>query len=184
LGPRRCGLISHSLDRRRQAICDSRALSAQEGRAVAGLAAEGAPEQKMRPSSTAEGGGQWPLKKTARRRGGYLAVVETGFSRGTRARFYSFIKAFLFLSVAMLGFEVMAYFKGWHLGAPELQRILAYGPVGVRGVFDWLYLSWVMVTGEGAVPRPTSPVPRQRLRVALPHLERRPPYPLPRLLLD
>ncbi|MQL70492.1 hypothetical protein Taro_002822 [Colocasia esculenta] len=80
------------------------------------------------------------------------AVVETGSSRGTRARFYCFIKAFLFLSVAMLGFEVMAYFKGWHLGSPEVQRILAYGPIGVRGVFDWLYSSWVMVRVQYLVP--------------------------------
>ncbi|MQL89557.1 hypothetical protein Taro_022127 [Colocasia esculenta] len=92
------------------------------------------------------------LKKTARRRRGYLAVVEIGSSRGTCARFYSFIKAFLFLSVAMLGFEVMAYFKGWHLGVPELQRILAYRPVGVRGVFDWLYSSWVMVRVQYLAP--------------------------------
>ncbi|CAA6657678.1 unnamed protein product [Spirodela intermedia] len=75
-------------------------------------------------------------------------------SRGLRARFYSCIKLFLFLSLAMLGFEVAAYFKGWHLGgaAPELQRLLAYGPLRVRSIFDWFYSGWVMVRAEYLAP--------------------------------
>lgn len=75
-------------------------------------------------------------------------------SRGLRARFYSCIKLFLFLSLAMLGFEVAAYFKGWHLGgaAPELQRLLAYGPLRVRSIFDWFYSGWVMVRVEYLAP--------------------------------
>ncbi|MQM02184.1 hypothetical protein Taro_034950 [Colocasia esculenta] len=82
-----------------------------------------------------------------------MAAAAPAPRSGLRARFYSCIKAFLFLSVAMLGFEVVAYFKGWHLGAPELQRLLAYGgALGVQGAFDWVYSSWVMVRSEYLAP--------------------------------
>uniref|UniRef100_A0A1D1ZAJ5 Putative xyloglucan glycosyltransferase 12 n=1 Tax=Anthurium amnicola TaxID=1678845 RepID=A0A1D1ZAJ5_9ARAE len=80
------------------------------------------------------------------------AAVEPGAGRGFRARLYSCIKVFLFLSVAMLGLEVVAYYKGWHLGSPELQRLIAYKPLGIRGAFDWLYTSWVMVRTEYLAP--------------------------------
>ncbi|XP_042499351.1 probable xyloglucan glycosyltransferase 12 [Macadamia integrifolia] len=70
-----------------------------------------------------------------------------------KRRIYAFIKAFLWLSLLLLGFEIAAYFKGWHFGAPDLQlqRLLST-PFGVRGIFDWLYSTWVMVRVDYLAP--------------------------------
>ncbi|XP_072956974.1 probable xyloglucan glycosyltransferase 9 [Typha angustifolia] len=68
-----------------------------------------------------------------------------------RTRFYSFIKAFLFLSVLLLGFEVAAYFKGWHLTTPDLQ-IFVLPSFGVHGIFESIYSGWVQVRAEYIAP--------------------------------
>ncbi|XP_028062093.1 probable xyloglucan glycosyltransferase 12 isoform X2 [Camellia sinensis] len=58
-----------------------------------------------------------------------------------RARIYSCIKVFLWISVLLLGFEVAAYYKGWHFGAPNLH--IDY--LSVLGMFDSLYSLWVLI---------------------------------------
>ncbi|CAL5417988.1 unnamed protein product [Camellia sinensis] len=58
-----------------------------------------------------------------------------------RARIYSCIKVFLWISVLLLGFEVAAYYKGWHFGAPNLH--IDY--LSVVGMFDSLYSLWVLI---------------------------------------
>ncbi|XP_002510040.2 probable xyloglucan glycosyltransferase 12 [Ricinus communis] len=70
-----------------------------------------------------------------------------------RTRFYYCIKAFLLLSVLLLGFEIAAYFKGWHFGAPhlQLQHLLAT-PFGFKDVFDSLYSRWVLIRVEYLAP--------------------------------
>ncbi|XP_008812814.2 probable xyloglucan glycosyltransferase 9 isoform X1 [Phoenix dactylifera] len=60
-----------------------------------------------------------------------------------RTRFYSFIKVFLWLSVMLLGVEVVAYFKGWHLGAPQLRGFVFPTSFGVRDLFDSVYSGWI-----------------------------------------
>ncbi|CAN6682316.1 unnamed protein product [Malus baccata var. baccata] len=70
-----------------------------------------------------------------------------------RSRFYFCIKMFLWLSVLLLGFEVAAYFKGWHFGAPHLQlEYLWASPLGVKGAFDWVYSKWVFFRVEYLAP--------------------------------
>ncbi|KAI4366504.1 hypothetical protein MLD38_022375 [Melastoma candidum] len=72
-----------------------------------------------------------------------------------KSRFYSCIKVFLWLSVVLLGFEVAAYFKGWHFGVSsglELQKYLLDSPLVVKGVFDWIYARWVMIRVEYLAP--------------------------------
>ncbi|GMN35911.1 hypothetical protein TIFTF001_005614 [Ficus carica] len=70
-----------------------------------------------------------------------------------RSRFYTFLKAFLWLSVVLLCFEVAAYFQGWHFGASSLQlRYLWTTPFPVRGAFDWVYATWVWVRVEYLAP--------------------------------
>jgi hypothetical protein len=73
-----------------------------------------------------------------------------------KTRFYFFIKMFLWLSVILLGFEIAAYYKGWHFGAPkvlqfQLQSLWAT-PLGVKGIFDWIYSRWVFVRVEYLAP--------------------------------
>ena len=70
-----------------------------------------------------------------------------------KTRFYLFIKIFLWVSVGLLGFEVAAYYKGWHFSAPhlELNYFWAY-PFGVKDVFDWIYSKWVVIRVDYVAP--------------------------------
>ena len=75
-----------------------------------------------------------------------------------RGRFYGCIKIFLWLSVVLLGFEIAAYFKGWHIGTPDLQRLMAFSSslgsssFGVQDAFDSVYSSWVRFRVEYLAP--------------------------------
>ncbi|XP_027354709.1 probable xyloglucan glycosyltransferase 12 [Abrus precatorius] len=71
-----------------------------------------------------------------------------------KSRFYSCIKAFLWLSVFLLCFEVAAYFKGWHFGGARLQleHLLWVPAFGVKDFFDWLYARWVLIRVEYLAP--------------------------------
>ncbi|XVF36466.1 hypothetical protein REPUB_Repub19eG0061100 [Reevesia pubescens] len=74
-------------------------------------------------------------------------------NKTVKSRFYNCIKVFLWLSFLLLGFEIAAYFKGWHFGAPKLQlQYIFTAPFGVRGLFDWLYSSWVLIRVEYLAP--------------------------------
>ncbi|KAM5565926.1 putative xyloglucan glycosyltransferase 12 [Rosa sericea] len=71
-----------------------------------------------------------------------------GGGRGhEKSRFYFCIKLFLLLSLVLLGFEVAAYLKGWHFGAPHLQLQYLWEMEfdGVKGAFDWVYSKWVLI---------------------------------------
>ncbi|KAG6517908.1 probable xyloglucan glycosyltransferase 9 [Zingiber officinale] len=59
-----------------------------------------------------------------------------------RSRFYSFIKVFLWLSLALLAFEVAAYLKGWHLSAAEMRRLVLPSSFGLPDLLDF-YASWI-----------------------------------------
>ncbi|XP_021888794.1 probable xyloglucan glycosyltransferase 12 [Carica papaya] len=70
-----------------------------------------------------------------------------------KSRFYSCIKAFLWLSVVLLVFEVAAYFKGWHFGAANLQlQYIFTTSFGVKDFFDWVYSRWVLIRVEYLAP--------------------------------
>lgn len=72
-----------------------------------------------------------------------------------KTRFYSCIKVFLSLSLVLLGFEVAAYYKGWHFGAPDLQLQYLYtltDPLAFKGLFDSLYSRWVLIRVEYLAP--------------------------------
>lgn len=65
-----------------------------------------------------------------------------------KSRFYTSIKAVLWLSLLLLAFELAAYFKGWHFGAPDLQLGRLYAVTSgfaVKDVFDSLYGLWVSI---------------------------------------
>lgn len=70
-----------------------------------------------------------------------------------KSRFYSCIKVFLFLSVLLLGFEVVAYFKGSHFGGPDLQYLYSLTrPSVVKDAFDSLYSNWVLFRADYLAP--------------------------------
>ncbi|KAC9754818.1 hypothetical protein E3N88_45293 [Mikania micrantha] len=70
-------------------------------------------------------------------------------------RFYSCIKVFLWVSILLLGFEVAAYCKGWHFGAPDLHLQYLYtlaNPLAFKGLFDSVYSRWVLIRVEYLAP--------------------------------
>ncbi|EPS74331.1 hypothetical protein M569_00417, partial [Genlisea aurea] len=69
-----------------------------------------------------------------------------------KSRFYTFIKAFLCLSLLLLGFEFVAYFKGWHFGPSDLHLYSFTTGFAVRDLFDLVYSSWVFVRVEYLAP--------------------------------
>ncbi|EHA8589448.1 putative xyloglucan glycosyltransferase 12 [Cocos nucifera] len=69
-----------------------------------------------------------------------------------RTRFYSCIKVFLWLSVVLLGVEVVAYFKGWHLGTPQLPGFAFPTSFGFRDLFDSVYSRWIHFRAEYVAP--------------------------------
>ncbi|KAH1065500.1 hypothetical protein J1N35_030487 [Gossypium stocksii] len=74
-------------------------------------------------------------------------------NKTVKTRFYNCIKVFLWLSLLLLGFEIAAYFKGWHFDAPKLQLQYVFtSPYGVRDVFDWVYTRWVLIRVEYLAP--------------------------------
>ncbi|XP_047955180.1 probable xyloglucan glycosyltransferase 12 [Salvia hispanica] len=67
-----------------------------------------------------------------------------GLDSSSKSRFFACIKAFLWLSLLLLCFEMAAYFKGWqHFRQPDLYS-LADAAV-VKGAFDSLYSTWVLI---------------------------------------
>ncbi|KAK4742655.1 hypothetical protein SAY87_000656 [Trapa incisa] len=82
----------------------------------------------------------------------YLGATPEAESPALKSRFYSCIKAFLCLSLVLLGFEVAAYFKGWHFrGTPQWQYLLT-APLGMKDAFNSLYSKWVMIRVEYLAP--------------------------------
>ncbi|XP_016452699.1 putative xyloglucan glycosyltransferase 12 [Nicotiana tabacum] len=76
-------------------------------------------------------------------------------SSTVNSRFYICIKVFLWLSLILLGFEIAAYYKGWHFSASEFQIQGLYtlaNPLAVKGVFDSLYSMWVLIRVEYLAP--------------------------------
>ncbi|XP_075497020.1 putative xyloglucan glycosyltransferase 12 [Primulina tabacum] len=72
-----------------------------------------------------------------------------------KSRFVTCIKVFLCFSLILLGFEISAYFKGWDFGAPDLQLQYLFtltNLLTVKGVFDSLYLRWVLIRVEYLAP--------------------------------
>ncbi|KAL4566160.1 hypothetical protein LXL04_030270 [Taraxacum kok-saghyz] len=73
----------------------------------------------------------------------------------TSTRFYSCIKVFLWVSVVLLGFEVAAYYKGWHFEAPDLHLQYLYtltNPFAFTGLFNSIYSKWVSIRVEYLAP--------------------------------
>ncbi|KAK4797130.1 hypothetical protein SAY86_029456 [Trapa natans] len=72
-----------------------------------------------------------------------------------KSRFYSCIKVFLWVSLVLFGFELAAYFKGWHFGASSAQwQYLLAAPLGMnmKDLFNLLYSKWVLIRAGYVAP--------------------------------
>lgn len=61
-----------------------------------------------------------------------------------RGRLYRFIKAFLFISIAALVIEVVAYFQKWNLNLIQ--------PWEVQGLVQWSYMAWLSFRVDYVAP--------------------------------
>ncbi|ERN18523.1 hypothetical protein AMTRI_Chr12g272400 [Amborella trichopoda] len=70
-------------------------------------------------------------------------------NKGGRSRFYSCIKFFLFTAILMLGFELVAYAKGWHFNPSSLHLPQS---LDVQSLLHSVYSSWVFFRVEYIAP--------------------------------
>ncbi|KAK7286838.1 hypothetical protein RJT34_22132 [Clitoria ternatea] len=83
--------------------------------------------------------GFFHLVRTANRR-----IADSASLRGDTSRLYRAIRVFLFLVIALLGFELVAYFKGWHFSPPDPSEVV--GMVGVA------YAKWLEIRASYLSP--------------------------------
>ncbi|TKY68690.1 xyloglucan glycosyltransferase 6 [Spatholobus suberectus] len=70
------------------------------------------------------------LVRTANRR-----IADSASFRGDSSRLYRAIRVFLIVVIVLLGFELVAYFKGWHFSPPD--------PSDVLGMLGVVYAAWL-----------------------------------------
>ncbi|RDY10963.1 putative xyloglucan glycosyltransferase 6, partial [Mucuna pruriens] len=79
------------------------------------------------------------LVRTANRR-----IADSASFRGDSSRLYRAIRVFLIVVIVLLGFELVAYFKGWHFSPPDSSDVL--GMVGI------VYATWLDVRASYLAP--------------------------------
>ncbi|XP_073304178.1 probable xyloglucan glycosyltransferase 6 [Primulina huaijiensis] len=84
---------------------------------------------------------------------GFISIIRTANRRITTAsavprfesRFYKIIKFFLLISVCLLLFELVAYFKGWHFSPPTLEP-------DVEDLLEYVYAKWLVIRANYLAP--------------------------------
>jgi len=84
-------------------------------------------------------GGVFNLARTAHRR-----IADSASLRGDSSRLYRAIRVFLVVVIVLLGFELVAYFKGWHFRRPD--------PSDVLGMLAVAYAAWLDVRARYLSP--------------------------------
>ncbi|KAJ7961621.1 Xyloglucan glycosyltransferase [Quillaja saponaria] len=86
---------------------------------------------------------------------GFVLLVRTANRRiaspdsradSSSSRLYRVIKGFLFVVLLLLGFELVAYFKGWHFSPPSV------GSVEVLGMVGFVYAKWLQIRANYLAP--------------------------------
>ncbi|XP_057808467.1 LOW QUALITY PROTEIN: probable xyloglucan glycosyltransferase 6 [Salvia miltiorrhiza] len=85
-------------------------------------------------------GGCITLVRTANRR-----IATAPAANRTESKLYKIIKLFLVLSVFLLVFELVAYFKGWHFSPPSLESEIEYS-------VEYVYAKWLKIRAEYLAP--------------------------------
>ncbi|CAA3020485.1 probable xyloglucan glycosyltransferase 6 [Olea europaea subsp. europaea] len=81
------------------------------------------------------------LIRTAKRR---VSSRSSGSHR-SESRFYQIIKFFLLISVVLLIFELIAYFKGWHFSPPTVES-------EVEDLVEYIYAKWLIIRANYLAP--------------------------------
>ncbi|KAH6793712.1 Cellulose-synthase-like C6 [Perilla frutescens var. hirtella] len=80
------------------------------------------------------------LVRTANRR-----IATAPAAHRSESKFYKIIKFFLLLSVFLLLFELVAYFKGWHFSPPSLES-------EVEDSVEYVYAKWLKIRADYLAP--------------------------------
>ena len=80
------------------------------------------------------------LLRTANRR------IASSSSDSSSSRLYRVIKGFLIVVLLLLGFELLAYFKGWHFSPPSV------GSAEVLGFVERVYANWLEIRANYLAP--------------------------------
>lgn len=80
------------------------------------------------------------LIRTANRR-----IATSSGRQRSESKFYKIIKFFLILSVCLLFFELVAYFRGWHFSPPTLEA-------GVEDSVEYIYAKWLEIRANYLAP--------------------------------
>ncbi|XP_022893195.1 probable xyloglucan glycosyltransferase 6 [Olea europaea var. sylvestris] len=81
------------------------------------------------------------LIRTAKRR----VSSSSSSSYRSESRFYKIIKLFLLMSIVLLVFELIAYFKGWHFSPPTLES-------EVEDLVEYIYAKWLRIRANYLAP--------------------------------
>ncbi|CAA2995549.1 probable xyloglucan glycosyltransferase 6 [Olea europaea subsp. europaea] len=81
------------------------------------------------------------LIRTAKRR----VSSRSSSSYRSESRFYKIIKLFLLMSIVLLVFELIAYFKGWHFTPPTLES-------EVEDLVEYIYAKWLRIRANYLAP--------------------------------
>ncbi|KAG6433147.1 hypothetical protein SASPL_104755 [Salvia splendens] len=80
------------------------------------------------------------LVRTERRR-----IASAPAANRTESKLYKVIKLFLVLTVFLLSFELVAYFKGWHFSPPSLESEIEYS-------VEYVYAKWLKIRAYYLAP--------------------------------
>ncbi|KAE9600825.1 putative glycosyltransferase [Lupinus albus] len=81
------------------------------------------------------------LVRTANRR-----IITSPRADSASSRLYRVIRVFLIVVILLLGFEMVAYFKGWHFRPPSVASADVMGMVGI------VYARWIQIRADYLAP--------------------------------
>ncbi|CAL0329549.1 unnamed protein product [Lupinus luteus] len=81
------------------------------------------------------------LVRTANRR-----IITSPRADSASSRLYRVIRVFLIVVILLLGFEMVAYFKGWHFRPPSV------GSADVMGMVGVVYARWIQIRADYLAP--------------------------------
>jgi hypothetical protein len=91
--------------------------------------------------------GIWALLASVRRR--FTARSDESGKSSHKSKLYRVIRCFLIASILLLGFELLAYSKGWHFSRPNLHLPPS---LSINGLLQSIYSGWVYTRATYLAP--------------------------------
>jgi len=91
--------------------------------------------------------GVWALFASIRRR--FTAPSDESGKSPQKSKLYRVIRCFLIASILLLGFELLAYWKGWHFSRPNLYISPS---LSINGLLEYIYSGWLYTRANYLAP--------------------------------